>query len=401
MKNGVKEACTSMKIGFRVLIAAAVVSTLTLAAVSCAPEETTSPTTPTAPTTPTTPTTPSQPAAKTYTWIFQSPYDLITPYVEMTARTLEEDVLAMSNGRLKITVMAPNAVVPAYNEYEAVQEGVLDGGLINPSAKRGVFGPIGDLFCQFPGGPNAVEWLAWFYTGDGFPLLEEINGEFGFDKVVPIGCCGPQTAEHALLTNSKVESVDDFMGLKIRSYGSWGEILQAVGASVVTLPSGEVYESMQRGLIDAFELGDPSTNWRMHMNEVVKYVYNPGIHSPGSTRTVQASKDRWNELPDDLKLIVTRALQAASLEQYNYLLLDSAAAHIAFQDYGVEMLDYPIDVQAFIMKACDEAWERESASNPTFARVLDNQNEFLDKYRSLVQTTPDIAMLRNYIASHS
>ena len=128
-----------------------------------------------------------------------------------------------------------------------MQKGTLDGAFTVPSDVRGVFGPLGDLFNQYPGGPASDEMVTWIYYGNGKTMLQELIESKGFSNVQVIGVANLSLAEDELWVKKKIEKPEDYKGLKVRTYGQWGKVLEAVGASVVTLPGGEVYQAMERG----------------------------------------------------------------------------------------------------------------------------------------------------------
>jgi TRAP-type mannitol/chloroaromatic compound transport system substrate-binding protein len=336
-------------------------------------------------------------AEQAFEWIFQTGMPPVAPSVVSTKKMFDETIPAMTDGRLVIKLMDAGSVVPAYSEYDAVQAGTLDGALQVPSDNKGVFGLVADIFSQYPAGPNSLEFLAWYRSGDGIELVNELYARSGYDKVRSLGVTVTMVAEDEILCDKKIETIEDFQGLKVRTFGSWGKVLESFGASVVTLPGGEVYAAKERGVIDAMEMGYTWFNHKLGLHEVVKYIYTPGVHSPGTQMGLIVNTDRWNELPDDLKLILMEEMAANAFDLHNDLLVMNHEAREAMQEYGVEFLVMPVEVQAAIVKRCDEMWEEEAAKDEFFAKVYHNQKEFLKLHREEKEMTePDIKMLREY-----
>jgi len=380
-----------------------VLSVISLLIVGCAPETTpTTPTTPTSPTTPTAPTTPSQPSGEVITWTVQSTYADASPESVRVKTMFEERIPALTGGQLKGQVFGPGAIVPAYEGWEAVDEGTLDACLITPSDERGKFGPSGDLFNQYAAGPTGREMVAWYYEGDGMDLLQQTIKKVGFNNIIPLGPLNIPWAEDELWSKKEIKTLDDYRGLKIRTFGYWGEVLESLGASIVTLPGNEVYPALERGVIDACELGSPSQNRPLAIHEVCTYCYNPGVHSPGNCHSLQVNVASWEALPSDVKYALQRELKATAWESYSANCLADAEARQFFRDYGSVLNELPMDIQAYIVVGCQNLWNRFSQEDPWFGTVYSNQTAFLETYRSVAgETEPNIAQILVYAAEHN
>ena len=174
---------------------------------------------------------------KTIRWRIQTPYPIAVPYVARTAKMWDR-IKIMTGGRLDAKFHAPGSIVPAYAEWDAMQKGTLDGAFTVPADVRGIFGPVGDLFNQYPAGPTAIETVSWMMYGNGGALMREAMDKVGFKDVLLIAPANLSVAEDELWTKKKIDKPTDFKGLKIRTFGYWGQILQGMGASVVTIPGG-------------------------------------------------------------------------------------------------------------------------------------------------------------------
>ena len=187
-----------------------------------------------------------------------------------------------------------------------------------------------------------------------------------------------------------VTSMDDFKGMKFRTAGIWGEMLNEAGAAVVTMPGGEIYESMQRGVIDAFEFSTPGVDWSAGFQELGAYVHGPGIHAPQSAFEFLVNKDQWNALPDDLKAIVDHACEATvirSLAMVDYADMEGIKN---LKDYGTEFVYLPEDVQKSIVEIANKKYDELAAEDDFFRKVLESHREFLVGYRDFKAfTQPD------------
>jgi TRAP-type mannitol/chloroaromatic compound transport system substrate-binding protein len=330
---------------------------------------------------------------KTIRWKIQTPYPLAVPYVARTAK-MGDRIKAMTNGRLDIKFYPPGGIVPAYAEWDALQKGTLDGGFMTPSDVRGIFGPVGDLFNQYPMGPTGIEMVSWMLYGNGEKLLREVMDKLGFKDVVFVAPANLSVAEDEMWTNKKIEKPADFKGLKIRTFGYWGQILQGVGASVVTLPGGELYQALERGVIDACEYGTSADNEAIHLNEVTKYCYYPGVHSPGNVHYILVNKKSWEKLTPDMREIIKRECLATAMDNYAAGAVEAALAREKMRAKGTQFLPLNMEVQTFIAKKSDELWDTFAAKDPVYAKVYKDQKEFMKKYRDLMgEIQPDFTKI--------
>jgi TRAP-type mannitol/chloroaromatic compound transport system substrate-binding protein len=337
------------------------------------------------------------PEEETWTWNVQSTYSLGTASSLLVAKLLEEHIYAATGGRLDITFHAPDAIVPAYEGFEGMQDHLLDGAHITLADERGKFGYVADPFNQYACGPTSPEMGAWLHVGDGMTLQQEALEKAGFTNVVVVEQVDMQYAENELWCNKPITKKEDYKGLKIRTFGYWGQVLEKAGASIVTLPGAEVYPSLERGVIDACELGTPEGDFAIGLHEICDYCYAPGVHSPGNVHYLMCNKESWEELPADIQSIVKRECLATTFECGNTLAIRDAEARQKMRDYGTKLEILPLDVQAWIVVTADKMWEEFAAEDPWYKEVLENQNAFLEVYRGLIaETLPDIKALRTY-----
>jgi TRAP-type mannitol/chloroaromatic compound transport system substrate-binding protein len=304
----------------------------------------------------------------------------------------------ISGGQFIIDFAEPGAIVAAASEWDGVQEGTLDGYVGGIIDNKAAFGPVSSILCEHAAGPNPDAFTAWYLFGDGMKLAQElIDRTPGWDNVIirqPVATWG---AEDEMWTNKKIKEVGDYKGLKIRVYGDWGRILADLGASVVFIPAGEVYQALERGVIDACEVGDRAFNLSIALHEVAKYCYYPGVHAPSSNNHLVVNRDSWEALPDGLKQLLDMAVASTAYQNMAEGPLLNAEATEVFEKYGVEFVELPIQVQAQIAKKADELWESYAAKDEFFAKVYHNLKEFKVKYASVANVVqPNIPMLLNY-----
>ncbi len=360
----------------------AVLAIAGVALAGCAPAEPEpGATTPTSPTTPTTPTTPSQPAGKTYNWTFLHEHPSGTPLFNYCTG-VAEDLKVATDGQMTMKVSPGGEIVGAYDIAEALKDGVAEVGWGNGTAQVKVIGPVGYLLTPtgLPGGADPFELLGWYYTGGGDKLVADIFGQWAN----PVGAI-PGEAEIFCHANVKLENMSDFSGVKFRTMGMWAEVLKNNGASVVTLSGSEIYESAQRGVIDAFEYCPPAQNWPMGFQEITNYVGVPGIHSPGYLSYVLVNNDTWTALPANLQTIFQATWKTAVVDHFIAMLYADGIAMNDYEAYGNEVVTLSNQAQEDIAKAGLAICEKYAAEDATFAAVFEHQTAYFKTIRRQTQ----------------
>ena len=235
---------------------------------------------------------------------------------------------------------------------------------------------------------NVIPYLTWFYQDEGQILYEELYAQY---KLGYATVCGILPSENLAWSNKPIRSMTDFKGLKFRASGFWGEILTEAGAAVVMLPAGEMYEALQRNVLDAGEFSIPSMDKDLAFHETAKYLLVPGIHQPSTLLDVTINQRSWNELPDDLKAIVKTAAQATTLSILTRCINDDIKALAFFKDKGIQIEYLDPAIQKDLKVKADALLDKKAAADPFFAKVLASQRKFragYDNYADLM--TPQV-----------
>jgi TRAP-type mannitol/chloroaromatic compound transport system substrate-binding protein len=168
-----------------------------------------------------------------------------------------------------------------------------------------------------------------------------------------------------------------------------------MGMSVVTLPGGEIVPGLERGVIDAAEYSDPSSDMSMGFQDVKKFYHLPGIHQPTGMMEVLINKKKWDELTDDLKMIVKIAAMAQNME-FNLMMADQNSTDLRklVEDHGVTVVETPRDLMIEVLKGWDVVAEKEAKKNPFFAKVYESQRKWAERivpYRQVAYPPYDLA----------
>jgi TRAP-type mannitol/chloroaromatic compound transport system substrate-binding protein len=158
----------------------------------------------------------------------------------------------------------------------------------------------------------------------------------------------------------------------------WGRILSDVGASVVTLPAGDIVPSLQRGTLDAAEFSTPASDLSLGFHEVCKYQYYPGVHQFATFNELIINPKKWKALPDDLKAIVQRAADASVFRTLGAWLLDDAKAYHIFKDKGVQIGKFSPQMQKEILERFVKEYDKHT--DKMFLKVWASQKKFLKVY---------------------
>ncbi|MEM8553882.1 MAG: twin-arginine translocation signal domain-containing protein [Pseudomonadota bacterium] len=220
-------------------------------------------------------------------------------------------VEAMSGGRLKIDLLPAGAVVAAFQVLDAVNDGLLDAAHSVPvywygkNKAASLFG-TGPVF-----GGSATTMLSWFYEGGGKELYDELTQDvMGLDVEGYMGF--PMFAQPFGWFKGEVNQASDLNGFKYRTVGLAADLLQSMGMSVAQLPGGEIVPAMERGVIDAFEFNNPSSDKDFGAHDVAKNYYLSSYHQASESFEFLFSKFFMEDLDPDLRAILVHAVEAVS-----------------------------------------------------------------------------------------
>jgi TRAP-type mannitol/chloroaromatic compound transport system substrate-binding protein len=302
---------------------------------------------------------------KTYNWRMVTTWPPEMPVLQTGAQRFAKRVEEMSQGRMKIQVYAGGELVPPLGVFDAVSQGTVEVGSGASYYWAGKC-PAGQWFSSVPFGFNPQGINTWIYSGGGLQLWEEVYAPF---NVVPRpqGNTGVQMGGWF---RKKIESVNDFKGLKMRIPGLGGKVVSKAGASVVLLAGGEIYTSLERGVLDATEWVGPLHDLRMGFYQATKYYYYPGWHEPGTTLEVIFNKKAYDDLPSDLKAIIDAAAAETNLWSLcEFESQNGQALETLVTQHGVELLRFPDSVLSDFRKMAEESLEEEAAKDAATKKV--------------------------------
>lgn len=298
--------------------------------------------------------------------------------IQWAADFFAKTVNEMSGGRLEIKSYPAGKLVGALQVFEAVRMGTIDVSHCSPAYQIGKL-PAAALFGYIPFGMEAIPYLTWMYEGEGLRLYQELYAKYNFGYAAP---CGIIPAEDLAWSNKPIHSMKDFKGLKFRTSGYWGEILTEAGASVMMLPAGEIYEALQRKVLDAGEFSIPSMDKTLAFHEIAQYLLVPGIHQPSTILDCVVSKKSWDKLPPDLKEVVKAAAQLATLRMLTNSISKDISALEFFKQKGINIIYLDPAIQKDLHAKAVALMEKKAAKDPFFAKVWESQKNFRKGYNT-------------------
>ncbi len=268
-----------------------------------------------------------------------------------TARMIEQ----LTEGALEVRVYADGEVVPALEAFDAVSSGAADmyhaAEYYWQGKARGF-----SLFTAIPMGFTAQEMFAWHHFGGAKELHHELSAQF---NVISFPA-GNTTHQMGGWFRRRMETVEDFRGLRMRIPGLGGDVIQQLGATTVTLPGGEIFQAMQSGAIDATEWVGPWNDMAFGLHRVAQYYYGPGFHESGSALHCGINLGVWNSLSSFEQNAIERACDwATHMSVAEFTHQNALALQTLERDHGIQ-------VQFF----SDQIWQRfEEASNDVMSSI--------------------------------
>ena len=286
-----------------------------------------------------------------------------------------ENVKAMSDGQLDIKLYGGGELVPPFGAFDAVAKGTVQMGSGSPyfwAGKSTAFNWFGSI----PFGMNAQSINAWFYQGNGMALMTELYDRF---DLVPriVGNSGVQMGGWYA---KKINSLDDFKGLKMRIGSIAGKVLQQVGVTTVMVPPAEIFPSLERGVVDAAEFVGPVHDILLGLYKVAKYYYTPGWHEPGPVLDIFFNKQAYNALPPHLQKILDIAAADINIKTLAKFDAQSAVAlDTLVQEHGVSVQVYPEDIMSKLKEISKDVIEEEARKDPFALKVHEDYKAFQKK----------------------
>jgi TRAP-type mannitol/chloroaromatic compound transport system substrate-binding protein len=302
----------------------------------------------------------------------------------------------MTGGDLKIEVLPAGAVVPAFQLLDAVSKGVLDGGhgvLVYHYGKQQALA----LWGSGPGyAMDANMLLAWHKYGGGKELLNEIFTSIGANVVsFPYG---PMPTQPLGWYKKPITKVDDFKGLKFRTVGISIDVFTGMGAAVNALPGGEIVAAMDRGLIEAAEFNNATSDRVLGFADVSKICMLQSYHQNAEQMEISFNKTKFDALPEKMRHLIASGVEAASQDMQWKAIDRYSKDYIELQTKdNVKFYKTPDVILKRQLEIFDEVAKKKAGENPLFKKIVESQLAFAKR---AAQWEQDTVVSRKMVFDH-
>jgi len=295
-----------------------------------------------------------------------------------TGPWVAEQVAAMSGGTMRLQVFEPGKLVKGTEVFDAVSQGKVDSGYVWAGYEIGKL-PSSALFGAQPFGLDPWEMAAFMLEKGGQGMMEEIYAKH---NIMPL-FCGVISPEAAGWFTFPLESLDQVTGLRIRFAGLGGEVMQKMGAEVTLLPGSELFEALEKGVIDATEFSLPTVDEQLGFYKVAKFYHLPGWHQPSTSQYLYINLEKWSGLDETQQAILRTACTAGvakSLARAEGL--QGEALNRFTNELGVTAVRLPDDILMELQAKTDEVMAEFSAKDEDFAQVWAAMSAFKAEHQA-------------------
>src|SRR5213596_1166339 len=292
----------------------------------------------------------------------------------------------MTGGDLKIEVLPAGAVVPAFGLLDAVSKGTLDGGhgvLVYHYGKNNALALWGSSPAY---GMDANMLLSWHKYGGGKELLDKLYKAVGANVVsFPYG---PMPTQPLGWYKKVVTKPNDFKGLKFRTVGISIDLFQGMGAAVNALPGAEIVPAMDRGLLDAAEFNNATSDRILGFADVSKVCMLQSYHQNAEQLEITFNKTKLDGLPDKMKAIIENAVEAASQDMTWKSIDRYSKDYIELQTKDkVRFYKTPDSILQKQLEIYDQVTDKKASDNPIFKEIVESQIAFASRATQWEQDT--------------
>ncbi|WP_261840821.1 TRAP transporter substrate-binding protein [Aliamphritea ceti] len=299
------------------------------------------------------------------------------PALGTPIKWVSEQLKIMSDGSMKMKIYEPGKLVAPKEILDAVSSGKVNSGYATAGYWQGKM-PTAALFSAVPFGPEAGEYMAWIYYGNGLKLYQEMYDTNGYNvKVIPCAIISPETSGWF---SKEINSPADLDGLNMRFFGLGASVMEKLGVSTSQLPGGEIFGALEKGAIDASEFSQPAIDQLLGFYKIAKYNYFPGWHQQATIFELLVNKDAWAKMSPSQQAIVENTCKAsmtnaiAEGESMQFEVMAKA------QENGVNIRYWSDDMLNTFNEKWLEVVADKTAADPFFNKVWDDLSTFRKGY---------------------
>lgn len=309
-------------------------------------------------------------------WKMTSTFPSSLTQLGTMGKRFSEQISLVSGGNIEIRFYEPGALAPALEGFDAVSYGAIEAGWSTPGYWAGKE-PALQLFGSIPFGPDAPEYLAWFYFGGGREIYDELYARHNIKGII----CGITAPEASGWFKDEIKTVEDLKGKKIRFFGLGARVLNKLGANSQLLAGGDIYPALELGTIDGAEFSMPAVDYNMGFYQVAKNYYFPGWHQQSTMYEVTINLDDWNTLSETQKV----QIETTCGDNVRFGVAEGEALQFEamqkLEAEGVSLREWPPEVLAALREAWFEVAAEMAAEDEDFARAWASLQEFRENYK--------------------
>ena len=301
-------------------------------------------------------------------WKLAMSWPLNSPGLGTSGQRVARRITQLSEGKIEVKVYGGGELVPAFGVFDAVSAG--DAEMYQSAeyywqGKHKAF----NFFTAVPYGLTGTEHAAWMKYGGGQELWDELSAQFGIK-----GFLGSSTGtQMGGWYRKTIDTLDDFKGLKFRMPGIGGEVLRALGVTVVNLPVAEIYPALASGAIDAAEWVGPWHDLAFGFHKITKHLYFPGFHEPGTTGSFAMNKKLWDSLTPTEQLMIQTVIDAEAHIQFaEFNARNLGSLKVLLNKHGVQLHEYPRDMLIKIGEVAGDVVRQIGNTDAMTKRVYDS-----------------------------
>ena len=304
-------------------------------------------------------------------WRLASSFPKSLDTIYGAAEVMAKQVSDMTGGKFQISVHAGGELMPPFGVVDGVQNGTVE---MAHTAPYYFFGkdPTFAMDCAIPFGLNSRQMTAWMYEGNGMKLFREFYAGYNIHNF-PMGNTGAQMGGWY---RKEIKSLADIKGLKMRIGGFGGKVLERIGGVPQNIPAGEIYQSLEKGTIDAAEWVGPYDDEKLGLNKVASFYAYPGWWEGGPQLDFFINDKAFNGLSAEYKAIVEAATALAHVDMQARYDARNPAALKKLVACGTKLFRFPKEMMDAAFKEAMAYYGELSASNPSWKKIYEDYATF-------------------------
>ncbi len=279
-------------------------------------------------------------------------------------------VESLTEGRFRVRPYPAGELVPALGVLDAVQQGTIELGHSATYYYTGK-NPALAFDTAMPFGLTTRQQNAWLYHGGGLELMREAFADFAIVNFP----CGNTGCQMGGWFRREVNTLAELRGLKMRIPGLGAEVLSRLGVTVQTIPGGEIYPALERGVVDAAEWIGPYDDLKLGFHRVAKNYYYPGWWEPGPALSLYVNRTAWESLPSEYQAIVAAAAAETNIDMTARYDARNPAAMLTLVDEGVSLRPFSDEIMSGCRDTSFELMNENATADAGYRKIFESWNE--------------------------